>query len=330
MGSVENMKLGFESTMVMMVMMMVSMLVVVGVVSAFDYPKTTKSMEDGNLMLDMLYQGIPFGYAHFNDGEIRAINITNCFKEKDGQLTTDWGWQKCSPELGTAMLAALTNTAPNFYVGIPCKCEWEGERTQLALDYLNLSSNNIPLRRECDVVNPVKNLNFEFAAKPWLKDRLTTATIFINGNYEKMWYQLSDVFNNINKDGARRVHAVVSQGSDVNNLPFKVLPIYAARQHAFEANYAELRTSSFISNHFKQQDVVIIMLGPLGRILASEWTLISSDITFIDMGSFYDIELHDRHFPADRLSPRACNDLQDRTRDQGKTHEFRPLSGTGS
>ena len=33
------------------------------------------------------------------------------------------------------------------------------------------------------------------------------------------------------------------------------------------------------------------MSGPLGRILASEWSLLRPDVTFIDMGSFWDKEL---------------------------------------
>jgi hypothetical protein len=286
-----------------------------GMVAAYEYPATTKTMEDGNIFLQLLNEGIPFGYAHFNDGEIRAININNCFMEKYGQLTTDYGWQNCSEALGNTMKEALINTAENFYVGIPCACEWHGERTQQALNYLDLSKNNPPLTPQC-AVNQMKDLKFEgsVVAKPWLKDRLTTATVFINGNYDLMRHALGEIMHRVGSDGRRTVHAVCGMGANIQNLGFPVNPIFAANRHAFEMNYTTMKTVDFVNTHFKENDVVLIMLGPLGRILASEWTLLSSKITFIDMGSFYDTPLHDRYFGPDEHSfARACNGFDDKT-----------------
>jgi hypothetical protein len=41
------------------------------------------------------------------------------------------------------------------------------------------------------------------------------------------------------------------------------------------------------------------MAGPLGRILASEWTVLRPDITFLDFGSFFDALLSERTYPLD-------------------------------
>jgi hypothetical protein len=286
-----------------------------GNATGYEYPVATRTVEDGNIFLKLLNEGIPFGYAHFNDGEIRAINISNCFMEKYGQLTTDYGWQNCSEALGKSMKEALINTAENFYVGIPCACEWHGERTQLTLDYLDLSKNNPPLTAQCGA-NQMKDLKFEGStvAKPWLKDRMTSATAFINGNYEIMRVALEGIMKQISRDGGRTIHAVCATGSNVHTLGFPVNPVFAASRHAYEMNYATMRTLEFVNSHFKENDVVLIMLGPLGRILASEWTLLSSKITFIDMGSFYDTPLHNRHFgPQEHAFARACNGFDDKT-----------------
>jgi len=81
----------------------------------FDFsslPKASNSMKDLNIILDLLKRGIPFGYSHFNDGEINAIH--GC---KEGE-STDWGWQNCSSGLKKALVQSMRNTAPNFYIGI--------------------------------------------------------------------------------------------------------------------------------------------------------------------------------------------------------------------
>ena len=81
----------------------------------FDYdslPKASNSMKDLNIILDLLKRGIPFGYSHFNDGEINAI-----YGCKEGE-STDWGWQNCSSGLKRALVQSMRNTAPNFYIGL--------------------------------------------------------------------------------------------------------------------------------------------------------------------------------------------------------------------
>jgi hypothetical protein len=265
------------------------------------YPSASRTMQDLNILLTLLEMGIPFGFAHFNDGEIWLINVDNCDKDKaTGQPVADYGWQNCSTGLATAMKNALINTAPNFYVGIPCACEWHGTRTVVALEYLGLKpSKPIPYTCSFDQHNgPMTGIRFDQSkvAKPWLKDRLTVATTFINGNKQYAYNTMTTLLQEIGRDGNRTVHVVVGHGAFVENLPFKHNTIFAAEFHAFEHNYTTIRTMDFINRTFKKNDVVLIMLGPLGRILASEWTLLSSEITFIDLGSFFDDHIRHRQF----------------------------------
>jgi hypothetical protein len=267
-------------------------------VSGFVYPPATRSMQDLNIFLKLLAEGIPFGYAHFNDGEIWLVK-GDCDMQ-NGQAVTDYGWQNCSKGLAVAMKNAITNTAPNFYVGIPCACEWQGTRTVVALEYLGLKPW-VPIDPECKFNRengPMSNIDFELSsvAKPWLHDRLTVATAFINGNHRRAFGVMTDILSKIGNEGKRTVHVVVGQGALVNTLRFKHNPIFAARTHAFEHNYTTMRSIDFVNANFKPNDVVLVMLGPVGRILASEWTSLTSAVTFMDLGSFFDDDIRGRVF----------------------------------
>lgn len=293
--------------------------------SAFVYPPATRSMQDLNIFLRLLAEGIPFGYAHFNDGEIWLVK-GDCDVE-NGQAVTDYGWQNCSKGLAIAMRNAIVNTAPNFYVGIPCACEWQGSRTVVALEYLGLKPW-VPIDPECKFIKengPMSNIDFELStvAKPWLHDRLTIATAFINGNHRRAFGAMTDILSKIANDGKRTVHVVVGHGALVNTLRFKNNPIFAARTHAFEHNYTTMRTMDFVNSNFKKNDVVLIMLGPLGRILASEWTLLSSEITFMDLGSFFDDDIRGRIFAIENQV--RCNFENDFAADNVAI-EYKPIS----
>jgi hypothetical protein len=60
-------------------------------------PSTSNSMTDLVVILNALEDNIPFGFAHFNDGEIMAMNYREGFK-------TVYSWmQDSSPLLAKAM-----------------------------------------------------------------------------------------------------------------------------------------------------------------------------------------------------------------------------------
>lgn len=255
-------------------------------------PSSTTTMNDLKIFLDLIKANISFGYAHFNDGEIWSIG--DC--PEGGE--TDWGWQNCSRKLSNAMLNALRTTAPQFYIGIPCLCEFHGDPYFKALKYLNITheaNNNPPLKKDvCPEKPPVLTFPSE-EMHPYLKERLSIATAFINGNFEIAKKSFKHIFNKISKKG-RRVYVVCGEGHSTSRLGFPVYDTFhAKKRHAFDHDYPTMRTQAFLHTRgYRAGDVVLIMLGPLGRILASEWSLLRHDVTFMDLGSFFDVEMWNR------------------------------------
>ena len=265
-------------------------------------PKVNNSMSDLSLILHAIESNIPFGYAHFNDGEMSALNCA-----EGSETVFSWN-QRCSPRLNIAMQNAFRNTASNFYIGIPCNCEFRGFHYLVALRYLNITHNlRYKLSNDVHFFDPQQVPLNDYDACPAksatltlpdnrLKDRITVATLFINGNFLRAKKELTRIINKAITIQKRSVHIVVAHDRFVHRLPFPIKSVqYVSRQNAFEENYEEFRTEKFLTNAgITQDDIVLIMAGPVGRILASEWGLLRADVTFIEMGSFWDTELWNR------------------------------------
>jgi len=129
-----------------------------------------------------------------------------------------------------------------------------------------------------------------------LKSRITVATIFINGNNEHARTEILRILRKATGEQGRNIHVVTGEGHDTNKLPFKVKSVIrTAKHHAFDRDYDTFRKPWFVEqSKFAPGDIVLIMAGPFGRILASEWTWLRPDVTFIDQGSFWDVELWGR------------------------------------
>ena len=280
-------------------------------------PKATNSMSDLLVILRAMESNIPFGFAHFNDGEISALDCL------EGEKTV-FSWnQRCTQKLNFAMRNAFLNTAPNFYVGIPCNCEFRGLFYLLALQNLNISHNlpyqlgeqnahdhnSLPLndREACPATSATLILPDDR-----LKDRITVATLFINGNFIRAKKELTRIIKKAIFVQGRGVHVVVAHDRFVDRLPFPLKSVqYVSKSDAFEINYEKFRTEKFLFDaQYEKDDIVLIMAGPVGRILASEWGQLRSDVTFLEMGSFWDTELWARpkHFLG---ISRACMDRED-------------------
>ena len=70
-------------------------------------------MQDLQPLLEQLARGVPFTYAHFNDGEINSLENT---KGK-----TDRGLQARSPQLSADLRKALEEDSNGLILGVPCK-----------------------------------------------------------------------------------------------------------------------------------------------------------------------------------------------------------------
>jgi hypothetical protein len=270
------------------------------------------TMADLIPILRALENNVSFGYAHFNDGEMTSMR---CTEMRD--IVPVFGWmEKCTKTMGEAMKAALTRTAPSFYIGIPCNCEFRGLFFLQALELLNIT-HNLPYNLTHmdgmvdDTACQEKQATLGYPSA-LLASRVTVSTLFINGNYLKAKKELTRILNKAVRKQGRSVHAVVADGRKIDNLPFPIKSTQLiARRNAFHTNYDEFHTSAFLDKAgYRDGDVVMIMAGPLGRILASEWTWLRPGVTFLELGSFWDVELWDRqkhHLGA----LRACSHKKD-------------------
>ncbi len=141
--------------------------------------------------------------------------------------------------------------------------------------------------RLCSDQFPVFNYSLS-VNKHLVNGRLTVSNVFINGNYEYAMEKLSKIFQQT-AGQSRRVHVVVNANANISALPFPVDHVKRIpQQHAFDSEYLSLRSGGDFLHHATKDDIVLLMAGPLGRILASEWCNLRHDITIIDKGSFWD------------------------------------------
>jgi hypothetical protein len=77
-------------------------------------------------------------------------------------------------------------------------------------------------------------------------DRLTVATVLINGNYHFSSKELVRILN-AQKD-TRSYHVIISNASDHRRLPFPVKSVHKVpSKHAFDHSYEHLRTINFLN-----------------------------------------------------------------------------------
>ena len=211
----------------------------------------TATMQDLETLLIKLARREPFMYAHFNDGEIIAVDRT------DG--TTDRGMQRLSPALSKAMRAALRTDRNNMYFGVPCAQEWP-EAHSRALHIMADSRST----------------------------QTTVANLFVNGNYVQarrllprlLLARKSRVFMVVS------ANADMARFQTLTGLRPRVLRV--PPRDAFPAGFKQLR-GAWESLH--DGDVVLMCAGPLGRVLAVEWFARRPKTTILELGSFFDPEL---------------------------------------
>lgn len=265
-------------------------------------PASNLRMTDVNIFLKMLERNIPFSYSHFNDGEIRALE---CARND----SVDFGRQQCSEYLSAALSNALTNRSRNFYVGIPCLCEFEGRYFRRSLDILNITLDTQIESGMCPTQPPQM-----IFADAELKNRLTVATVFINGNYRRTKAELTRILFKAAVQQERKVHVIASADANPRFLPFFVSSTrFTPSKHSFDHSYSNFRTEAFLRGlRLSPGDIVLAMSGPLGRILVAEWSKLRDDVTFIDMGSFWDAEFYGK-LHHDLSVPHACMFTHDDT-----------------
>jgi mannosyltransferase OCH1-like enzyme len=105
------------------------------------------------------------------------------------------------------------------------------------------------------------------------------ANILINSNFNKSLELFKTVFTQPDKN----ILYVCCDSANTNNLPFKPSQILRVPDTDSFSVYDNLAS-------FKPRNNTIVLLccGPLGRILASEWYIQNPTLTCIELGSFFD------------------------------------------
>lgn len=132
--------------------------------------------------------------------------------------------------------------------------------------------------------------------------RVTTATLFINGNFESARRLLPRL---LLARGAR-VHLVTSAEGDARRFanctgvrPVRVLR--AAARDAFPQSFDALRDEW---RALRNGDVVLLAAGPLGRVLGVAWHKQQPRATYLELGSFFDPDLTSSTFVRAHALPR--------------------------
>ena len=216
------------------------------------------SMQDLQPLLEQLARGVPFTYAHFNDGEINSLENT---KGK-----TDRGLQARSPQLSADLRGALEEDSNGLILGVPCKREFPTLH-----------------KRAMGVV-----------ARNASRTRITAATLLINGNFE----QARRLIPQILIARKARVHLVVSAEADINRFAncTGMVPVSVVRVAAIDGYPQSLEAHRDGWKALRGGDVIIVCAGPVGRLLAVEWHRHKPDVTILEMGSFFDPDLTRRSF----------------------------------
>tara|TARA_B110001452_G_scaffold266964_1_gene275225 strand:+ start:202 stop:1104 length:903 start_codon:yes stop_codon:yes gene_type:complete len=217
-----------------------------------------RTMNDVTILLSRLALGLPFTFVHFNDGETAAAMYQPGVKRSQqwrGLCETPLRNQVFSGALRRAVRAAMNTSHPLLYAGVPCSAE-----------------------------QPTAYR----ATKSLVRARLvTSATIFQNGNWQYLSSQLPALLRARLRRGAQ-LHLVVSTLADVKRFSRTTglavaSTLRAAPVSSFDS-YASLRLNY---THFQPNDVVVLCVGMLGRLLATTWLQHRPRTTFLELGSFF-------------------------------------------
>lgn len=244
-------------------------------------------MNDLSILLAKLALGLPFSYVHFNEGEVRAAIQTS------GRVAS--GKQSYSTELKSLMRRAMNTTHPRLHVGLPCRAEF-------AREYL-AALTLVPRGTHGE------------------RDRRTTATLWINGNFPVARDFVPRLLHWRTTDGPGRtgsLYLVVSEQANVTRFTerTRLQPKLVLRVPARESvrAHGSLRDAY---QSFAAGDLVVLCSGVLGRLLVPDWVSRRPKTTFLELGSFFNQHFGDVQLQAYQrkvLTP-GCSTQRDRRLD---------------
>lgn len=203
-----------------------------------------------------LENNIPFSFIKLNDGEISTLTDVNSILSRGDEIS--------SPELSQKIKECLEYHDENYYIGIPCSLCYN--------DYYNETKKYI-------------NPNFY--------NNVFNANLLINSNID----HTTDV---LKKTMINRKIVIVTNDNNLKNInklellnikPYKVISV--SDKHAFKNDYQRVKCEWESLN---DNDVVICLCGPLGRVLCYEWFKNNNNLTCLELGSLFDPLLKERSY----------------------------------
>ena len=217
------------------------------------------TMSAVTILLSRLALRLPFAFVHYNDGEFMAAN----FEGQRGQAAaTPLGNQVFSSALRTAVHASMGTVYPHLYAGVPCALEFprhaNASKTLVA----------VPVERQLPAV-VWQNGNYALlrALLPRLLRRRTSAT-GVGGRLHLVGSQYNDIRRFVNLTGLH---------------PVSVLR--APAKSAFSHRQSIRKSGGQLG--WAAGDVVLVCVGLLGRILVTDWMTLFPEVTFLELGSFF-------------------------------------------
>lgn len=220
-----------------------------------------------------------------------ALHDPFCFAHfNDGEIlaittqvgSTDRGMQDLSPELAHEMRLALQTDKVGMYFGLPSAHEFPNAR-KVALEMVTNSS----------------------------KTQFVPATVLINQNFKVAHRAIVSLLR------CRCVYMVTSDIANVTNFAVRtgIRLVHVVRIPAHNAfrDFEQLRDGW---TDIPNGAVVLFCAGPLGRILAVQWYKHQPRATMLELGSFFDIELHGRSLGATYYTDsgnKPCNNNDNNT-----------------
>lgn len=228
------------------------------------------AMNNANILYDKLKKGEPFCFIKLNDGEIKALNPNNIIISR--------GDERSSLLLSEKIKESLIFMHENYFIGLPCiECNRKLciEALQIINKYSNISNTNI--------------LN---------------ANILINTNVDFTVDVLSNVLEKIhisNKTTQNIKNIIIVSNtknlSNIHNLAkFNIYPtkfIEVSEQYSFEKDYLKIKDAW---KTFNNNDIILCLCGPLGRILSYEWFKHNNTLTCLELGSLFDPLLRNKSY----------------------------------
>lgn len=215
---------------------------------------------DYEMLLKHLRQHEPFAFAHYNDGEMYYIL-------DQGRMKISRGAQNYNPALTEKLTETLLMDEPRFYRGIPCtECFpqlYSGCIDKIAAKVLDGFS--IPTVTACVFHHHYVNRRSEFLKTIPTYSRVTWITDTL--------FDIGRVCKELGLDSKKQGHYTVPTQNGWDTY-----------DQASELDYAE-------------GELVFMLCGPSGRVLAGEGFRKFPKTTFLCLGSYFDLIASDRAQP---------------------------------